>query len=192
MIPARKNCAHCGRWLYSFLNFYVAERDDDGNPVRVGSWCKQCNREAVRVRNGRRRRGARYNPQRKLTPEQSRKRRNDRHKRRKTAQRKGDPLVPLWPLAAWLKERVAESNKRRIALRADIDDSELERLLNQVVINGKTGRIERQMDIYLSKVERILIRFEEPLLSVYPDDLFPWLYEGRRPRKRPRKARRAA
>lgn len=192
MIPTRKNCTHCGRWLLCCINFRVAERNPDDTPKRLQSWCNECKNESSRILNGRKRRGARYNKNRHLPDSQLRTRRLTRYHKRQTAKRRGDPYVPLEPLAQWLKARISESSAAEVALLLRLDREHTKRLANQIVISTKTGRVERQLDIRLSRAEQILLKFETPLMSVYSPDDYPWLYEGRRPRKRPRKPPHAA
>jgi hypothetical protein len=188
-LPARKNCTKCGRWLLCCLHFHVAERDSDGEPKRLQSWCKSCQREASRIRNGRRRRGYRYNKQRTLTKEQRRKRRNLRHRRWKTSLRHGDPLLPIDPLVKFLRRLIAEEGLFSLAAHSGLDQRFLDKIAHGIVVN-KNGRIERQRRIRLSVAERILDATETNLTYVWDPDLYPWLYTDKRPRPYPTVAMR--
>lgn len=58
VICGRKNCTKCGRWRHAF--------DFGRKPHGLQSWCKACQREAARVREGLKRRGRPYEARRRI------------------------------------------------------------------------------------------------------------------------------
>lgn len=186
LVPARKNCSKCGAWLLTCLHFYPAERNEDGTVRRLQAWCNECKRKQNRRTKGIQRRGVPYEAQRHSTPEQRRARRRARHRARQDSRRRHDPLVPIGPFSAWLKELVNKYGIVRVCREACIGHTRLKSFLGEVV--KVNGRYEKLTDVKLSLVDDMLIEFDEPLTIVYPPDNYPWLYYDYIPRRYPLRA----
>lgn len=79
IIAGRKNCARCTRWR-SILDFFVRDRDANGNPLGWQNICKSCMAEQTRINQGIRRRGRPYEKRKPgLTQEQRREHRRQLH-----------------------------------------------------------------------------------------------------------------
>jgi hypothetical protein len=181
VVLGRKFCSSCKHWRH-LIFFHVHTKDVEGNPVRWQSRCETCNRIHKRITEGRRLRGFRYNPHKRTDPEKLRARARARNTRRMNSRRRGDPLVPLKPLADALDEISHEfDSMRQFASYLGADRENLKRLIAQVDVR-KDGEIRKWLDIRLSMVDDILTKLEIPLPEVYDPDKYPWLYEDRRPR----------
>lgn len=185
-VPARKNCSKCGSWLLTCLHFHAAERDEDGAVLRLQSWCNGCKRKSTRRKTGIRRRGVPYEPRRTLTHAQRLERRRARQRARQASRRKQDPLVPIGPFSAWLRELVNKWGMERVCREGRIGHVRLKSLMGGYVKSD--GRYEKLTDVELSFVDDMLIEFDEPMTLVYDPDIYPWLYVDHVPRRYPHRA----
>ena len=177
------------RWMRGV--FFHANGWDEckEQPVRLQSHCQACQRIATRIRNGRDRRGIKFNPQRKLTKDQSAWRRRRRHSARQRAKRKGDVSLPLAPFSKYLKGRIASEGIASVARTANLDASHLSRLSNQVYMDSKSGRCERKLDILLSELDELAVRLGADLNLIYDFDQIKTL-DGKVPRAYPTASKR--
>lgn len=193
----RKFCTSCKHWRH-LIYFHVHTKDTNGNPVRWQSRCETCHRIHKRITEGRRLRGFRYNQRSRRTAAQQNRIERMRHNRRMTSRRKGDPFVPLKPLASALEDIIVEfESQRRLAMYLGMDESRLRKIIACIDVR-LDGSIVKAIDIRLSQADAILTKLEIPLSEVYDDKRYPWLYDDRRPKRYPtgrdhprRKARRS-
>lgn len=181
---------HAGpRWIHG-IYFHASGWNEDGSaPVRLQSRCQTCMRIEQRIRKGRKKRGLKFNPQRKLSKSVSDRRRRLRHNRRQNAKRKGDPLLPLKPFAVFLRERIARDGGRAVARQAGVDEATLRRMSNQVYAPSNqhgNGRVERWLDIPLSTLDDMAMRLDVDLNLIYDFDSLRGL-DGQTPRRYPTK-----
>lgn len=183
---------HMGpRWMTGV--FFHANGWDEckEQPIRLQSHCQACQRIEVRIRNGRDRRGIKFNPQRKLTKDQSAARRRRRHHARQRAKRHGDPLIPIAPFSRYLKGRIAIEGMSSLARTAGLDSSYLVRMANEIYMDSKSGRCERRLEIRLSELDELAIRLSADLNLIYDFDQIKRL-DGKIPRVYPTAAERRA
>lgn len=103
-----------------------------------------------------------------------------------TSLRMGDPLLPIGPFQEWIARRLEEMTLAELARVTRMDPGYLKRL--RAGVSANQGRIEPQLRVRLSVVERALVYLDTPLVLVYDPDRYPWLYMDRVPRRYPTRA----
>jgi hypothetical protein len=161
------------------------------HPIRLQSHCQACQRIETRIRNGRDRRGIKFNSQRTLTKQQSLARRRRRHAARQRAKRNGNPFIPLSPFSEYLRGRIDLEGAAELARVTGLDASYLVRLSNQVYMDSKSGRCERRLEILLSDLDELAVRLGVDLNVIYDFSSIRRL-DGRVPRVYPTRAQRRA
>ena len=188
---------HAGpRWIHG-IYFHASGWNEDGSaPVRLQSRCQACMRIEQRIRKGRKKRGIKFNPQRKMTKSQDARRKRQRYNRRQNAKRKGDPVLPLKPFAAFLRNRIARDGMAEVSRQAGVDEAILRRMAHEVhppnnSQNGRPGRVDKWLDIPLSRLDNMAVRLDVDLNLLYDFDSLKAL-DGNVPRQYPTKYMRAA